>query len=254
MPFKSAAEVEAKSLPLLVNMWGEPKTGKTSFLMSFPRPLWLFDFDHGFRELLLMHPEWREGLYYQSYHLPANPTLEQGEEVLQQFLDDWYEAVEAPGGTVGLDTGTDLKSLVTFVKMTQKLEEKVRKMEAKAGKKVDPDTVQLMRPDYAARNEFLRAVLALPALKDDKNAVYLWKAKEKYTGNGQATGTFEGDLFKDAPYIAQATLGRRRIGMKGNVSFSTIVDDCRVDPTLNGAEYPEDVVSGYADLREMLLP
>jgi hypothetical protein len=254
MPFKKAEDLGSTPLPLLVNIWGEPKTGKTQFLLSFPRPLWLFDFDHGYRELLQMHPELRKDLYYQSYQLPANPTLDQGEEILQQFVDDWYEAVQAPGGTVGLDTGTDLKSLVTFVKMSQKLEEKIKKLEAKTGKKVDPDEIQLMRPDYAARNELIRAVLSLPALRDDKNAVYLWKAKEKYTGNGQATGTFEGDLFKDAPYIAQATLRRQRIGMKNQVSFSTVVDDCRVDPTLNGTTYPEDVVSGYQDLREMLLP
>jgi hypothetical protein len=254
MPFKSAEDLGSQTLPLLVNIWGEPKTGKTTFALSFPRPLWFFDFDHGYRELLAVDQTRAKDVMVASYHLPANPTLGQGEEVLQAFVDDWYEAVEAPGGTVVLDTGTDLKSLVTYVKMSQKLEEKIKKLEAKNGKAVDPDTIQLMRPDYAARNELLRAVLSLPALKDDKNAVYLWKAKEKYTGNGQATGTFEGDLFKDAPYIAQATLRRQRIGMKNQVSFSTVVDDCRVDPTLNGTTYPEDVVSGYADLREMLLP
>lgn len=254
MSFKSAQEVAAQPLPLLVNIWGEPKTGKTSFLLTFPRPLHLFDFDHGFRELLQMNPALREGLYYNSYHLPANSTLAQGEEVLQQFVDDWYEAVDAPGGTVAIDTATDLKSLVTFVKMSQKLEEKLKKLEAKLEKKVDPDLVQLMRPDYAPRNELMRAILSLPALMDDKNAVYIWKAKEKYTGNGQATGTYEGDLFKDAPYIAQATLQRRRIGIRGDVAFATLVDDCRVDPSLNGTEYPEDVVTGYADLKEMLLP
>jgi hypothetical protein len=110
MPFKKAEDLGSTPLPLLVNIWGEPKTGKTQFLLSFPRPLWLFDFDHGYRELLQMHPELRKDLYYQSYQLPANPTLDQGEEILQQFVDDWYEAVQAPGGTVGLDTGTDLKS------------------------------------------------------------------------------------------------------------------------------------------------
>jgi hypothetical protein len=252
MPFRNAAEVGLKPLPLRINLWGEPKTGKTSFAMTFPRPLHLFNFDHGFRELLLKHPEWRDEFYFADYSLPPNPTLEQGERALQAFIDDWYEAAEVEGGTMVLDQGTALKELVTFVKVSQKLEEKLRNLQRKM-KDATLDDVQILRPDYAPRNQLMRAILSLPSLTDHKNVVYVWKAKEKYSGNGQATGQFEGDLFTDAPYIAQATVARKRLGFGKNVSFVTVIEDNRFDPTLNGTDFPEDVVSNYEDLRGMLV-
>lgn len=256
MPFRTAKEVGITPLPLRINLWGEQKTGKTQFSLTFPRPMHYFNFDHGFRELLLKHPEWQEDFYFENYYLPANPTLEQGEEALQKFVDDWQEAAAVEGGTMVLDTATDLKELVSFVKMSQKLEEKIKKAEALALRKkesFDPDLVQIMRPDYAPRNALMRAILSLPSLTDHKNVVYVWKAREKYSGNGQPTGQFEGDLFKDAPYIAQATIARRRLGFGKNVTFTTVIEDNRFEPSLNGESLPEDVVSGYEDLRGMLV-
>ncbi len=256
MPFQQASELKGRqALPFRINVWGEQKTGKTSFALSFPRPMWFFNFDLGLQELLEKRPELAEGLEVATYLLPPNATLEQGEEVLQSFVDDWYAALESPGGTMVLDTGTQLKELATFVKMQQKLDEKVKRAAALAAQKktpFDPDAVQLMRPDYAARNSFINAVLSLPSLVPEKNVVYLWKAKEMYSGNGQPTGQYTGDLFKDAPYIAQGTFARKRYGLGKNVSFSTVVEDWREDPTMNGEEFTEDVVSGYQDLREIL--
>jgi hypothetical protein len=257
MPFQHALNVEASTLPLRVNVWGEQKTGKTSFALSFPRPTYYFNFDLGLMELLALKPELRDGLYFENYALPPNPTLEEGEALLQKFVDEWREATiaaEAQGGTVVLDTATHLKDLVSYVKMTQKLEEKIKKAQAmalKANKPFDPDMVQLMRPDYSVRNQLMNAILAIPALAN-VNAVYIWKAREKYSGNGQATGQYEGDLFKDAPYIAQGTLARRRGGIGKNVFFTTTVEDWRDDPTLNGETFPEDVVANYEDLKGIL--
>jgi hypothetical protein len=252
MPFKNAAEVGVHPLPLRVNIWGEPKTGKTSFTLTWPRPIHFFNFDHGFMELLLKHPEWQDQFFYENYYLPANPTLEQGEAVLQQFVDDWQEAAQVEGGTMIVDTATDLKELVTFVKVSQKLEEKIKKLKAK-NPNADEDTVQIMRPDYAPRNQLMRAILSLPALTDHKNVVYVWKAREKYSGNGAPTGQFEGDLFKDAPYIAQATMATKRLGFGKNTSFTKVIEDNRFDPSLNGADFPDDVIASYDDLRSMLV-
>lgn len=252
MPFKNATEVDNATLPLRVNIWGEQKSGKTSFALTFPRPMYYFNFDHGLLELLVANPALKEDLYYQDYVLPPNPTLDQGEAILQSFVDDWTYALEVPGGgTIVLDTGTQLKELVTFVKMSQKLEEKLKKLEAKAGKAVDRDLVQLMRPDYAPRNQLMNAILSLPSLSD-KNVAFLWKAREKYSGNGTATGQYEGDLFRDAPYIAQGTLARRRGGLGTNIFFTTTVEDWRGDPTLNGQTFGTDVVANYEDLRSIL--
>lgn len=257
MPFTQATDVSVDTLPLRLNVWGEQKTGKTSFALSFPRPMYYFNFDLGLLELLALHPELRDGLYFENYALPPNPTLDEGEVLLQKFVDEWREAAmaaAADNGTVVLDTATHLKELVSYVKMTQKLEEKIRKaqaMAAKGGKAFDPDMVQLMRPDYAARNQLMNAILAIPALANI-NAVYIWKAREKYSGNGQATGQYEGDLFKDAPYIAQGTVARRRGGIGKNVFFTTQVEDWRDDPTLNGETFPEDVVANYEDLKGIL--
>lgn len=254
MPFLTAETIDIETLPLRVNIWGEPKSGKTSFALSFPRPLYLFDFDHGFKELIAKRPELGEGLYYQEYALPPNPTPQEGEALLQSFVDDWREAALAPGSTMVLDTGTQLRELVTYVKIAQKLEEKIKKaqaMAAKANKSFDPDMVQIMRPDYSERNQLMSAILSIPTLAN-KNAVYLWKAREKYSGNGQATGQYEGDLSREAPYIAQGTLARRRGGIGKNVFFTTTVEDWRDDPTLNGETFPEDVVANYEDLKGIL--
>lgn len=257
MPFTSAAEVEVDNLPLRLNVWGEQKTGKTTFALSFPRPMYYFNFDLGLLELLALHPEQRDGLFFENYALAPDTDLAQGEALLQKFVDEWREgamAASAQGGTVVLDTATHLKDLVSYVKMTQKLEEKIKKAQAlalKANKTFDPDMVQLMRPDYAVRNQLMNAILAIPALANI-NAVYIWKAREKYSGNGQATGQYEGDLFKDAPYIAQGTVARKRGGIGKNVFFTTTVEDWRDDPTQNGAVFTEEIVANYEDLKGIL--
>jgi hypothetical protein len=257
MPFKSARElVGVRPLPLRVNIWGEQKTGKTSFALTFPRPIHHFNFDRPLLDLLEQNPALSDDLYMENYYLPANATQEQGEELLQQFVDDWTEAALVAGGTMILDTGTDLKELVTFVKIQQKFEEKLKRAEALAKRKkeeFDPDSVMIQMSDYGPRNQLMRAILSLPALAEGKNAVFVWKAKEKFSGNGQPTGQFAGDLFKDAPYIAQATLARKRLGYGKSVSFATVIEDNTFDQSLNGETLSTDVIANYEDLRGMLV-
>ena len=46
MPFKKL-DAEETSQRLLVSVWGQEKTGKTSFALTFPPPIYFFDFDLG---------------------------------------------------------------------------------------------------------------------------------------------------------------------------------------------------------------
>jgi hypothetical protein len=256
MPFKNAAEVVGGTpLPLRINIWGEPKTGKTSFALTFPRPIHYFNFDRPVRELLEKNPDLANDLLLSDYFLPPNATGEQGEDLLQQFVDDWQEVCAIQGGTVVLDTATDLKELVTFVKITQKYEEKLKRAAALAKKKkeiFDPDSVQIQMSDYGPRNQLMRAILSLPALSN-KNAVFVWKAKEMFSGNGQPTGQYTSDMFNDAGYIAQATLATKRLGFGKTVTFAKIIEDNAFEPTLNGQDFPDDVIASYDDLRSMLV-
>lgn len=253
MPFKNATEMSGETLPIIANIWGLQKTGKSRFALSFPRPLYYFNFDRGLHELLLREPDLREGLLYESYGFGAEPSLEDAESELQRFVDDWREAntrASASGGSVVLDTAAHLKEMVQFVKLTQRMEKRIKLAEAAAKKKgdtFDPDFVLQQRFDYGPANQLMTAILTLPAIAGS-NAAFIWRAREQYSGNGQAMGVYIADMFKDAPYIAQMTLQKQRVGRGKAITFQTVVDDNRFDPTTNGETFPSDVLSGYADL------
>ena len=49
MAFTPIADIEAKNR-LLLNVWGPPKAGKTTLALTFPEPIYYFNFDLGLEQ------------------------------------------------------------------------------------------------------------------------------------------------------------------------------------------------------------
>ena len=122
---------------ILVGVYGDIKTGKSSVALTFPKPMVYLDFDHGFHRAAWRYPQYRTidvnslgtmhqafasavpetDVYLRSYHLPlvfpgqkTSGYLQMYDEVL---LPDMQAIYSHPGiKTVVIDTGSMLWKFV----------------------------------------------------------------------------------------------------------------------------------------------
>lgn len=200
--------------------WGLPKDGKTSFALSFPEPLYLMNFDYGYREV--MDRVVGKELYVSDYFLPEEFELDAYLPLVLRFREEWNEAVEQAalrGGTVILDTGSEAWRLVgpTMVAETAR----------RAARKSDKN----MRTDYGPANILMTSILKRPHQYPNVNAVYIQRSKEIYNAAGAPTGEFQMHGFGDTASIVQLVLNiqsKREIQTKGGQA----VTDSKGNPKL----------------------
>lgn len=176
---------------LIANIHGRTKRGKSSVLLTFPRPIYIGDLDHQTRELLRIHPELAEDVHLAEYHIPENPSHEEASKLVDEILEDWQDACELAakkGGTVALDTATQLWQVIQKVKVDEiankRLKEEMRKWEAqdRRGPQPDPDMIRIFPYDYRQANALMTAVLQRPYIYPTLNAVYINRHRELYAG------------------------------------------------------------------------
>ena len=214
---------------LVVSLWGQPKAGKTHFALSAPDPIEFFDFDLG-REGV-DHKFKGKSITPHLYEIPLGGLQDQhATELLQKFYREYKVALDAlqdlGGGTVVLDTASDLWSVIQAAKLAE-----VRTRRAKKKVGVDPDDVQVYPYDYSEANLAMANILRAVLFRPDVNGVFIHRAKKVYEG-GNETNKLEFQGFGQTPAITQAMvqLFKNTKGRFGKIEV------CRFDPDLESME------------------
>lgn len=202
MPWSQLTEANAAPDRLIACVWGEPKSGKTTFALSFPDPIFYFNMDwgldHHIRGLLAAGRE-----IYKADYLSIEPELSesQAELMLKGFEQDYSKALkegrQRGGGTIILDTSTQLWQLASKVFLDD------IKKKRKEG--------QIYPFDYASANAYFQNLINQVKV-GPMNMVMVQRAKEKYGPNGQPTGVMEIQGNNQVPYLAGMVLHMQKNG------------------------------------------
>jgi len=221
MPFTSVDTTTVAPTRLILAPWGQAKEGKSTLALSFPEPVYLFNMDHSYKELLGNFPG--KEIYVADYQLTED--YDTNLKSVEQFRADWIEAVnqaQARGGTVIQDKSSQFWALVG---PTLKDKAHRKRMERNSN-------AREMQTDYALPNSFMDQVLKRPYHFERVNAVYIMGAKERYSENGQALGTYLPHGWGDTESVVQVVLGMSTI--KGQVMGT--INRCRFGKAFEGMQ------------------
>ncbi len=217
---------------LIVSVWGIPKTGKTHFALTFPDPLFVFNFDWG-----LEHH--KAGLVgrevYIADYLSIKPelTANEAESMLKRFEQDYASALSKNKGTIIFDTSTQLWQLVSKVFL-----EEIKK------KRRDGNIYPF---DYANANSYFQNLIN-QVKPTEMNMVLVQRAKEKYNSSGNASGVFEQQGNNQVPYLVQAELKAFKEGEGEKTKHGIQIISCWNTSMVDGLIIPDpdyDKVKGH---------
>jgi hypothetical protein len=210
VPFKQidAALMQPGKHPkrVVASAWGMDKDGKTTFGLSFPQPIYLFNTNYGWEGL----PKAREvaeagGLYVSNYAMPDEYKIENYEQILKQFEEEWNDIIataDREHGTVMLDKADEIWGIASPT-LREKAERKRLERHIASGK--DAARFKPLQTDYADPNLWARSKLIRPLQYENVNAVYISGARELWKEDGSGgTGNFVFHGFKETPGLTQA--------------------------------------------------
>jgi hypothetical protein len=205
---------------LVAAVWGEPKTGKTTFALTFPEPIFYFNLDWGLDHHISKN-EGRE--IYRADYLSVGPELTEveAENMLKSFETDYAAALrtgrDKQGGTIVIDTSTQLWQLVSKVFLDD-IKKKRKNQE------VYPF-------DYGNANAYFQN-LVNQVKKTPMNMVLIQRAREKWGPTGQPTGSYEIQGNSQVPYLAGVVL---HLNKKDGKHTGTI-DSCWETTAVEGTD------------------
>lgn len=240
---------------LVCSVWGDKKTGKTSFALSFPKPIWVMNLDFGVDELFISRPELLGEV--QRMNLQMNELTDPGTwgQLLQQFHDGYLAALEAAqiaGGTVIVDTATQLWQVIQAVKIEHVRNQRLAAVEAKTyanDTKKQEALERAQKPsqlDYGQANAFMGGLMRRAMHYDRASAVFINRAKPEYSEGGRPTGNMEYHGFGELPAISQVHI---QLSKKGGTHMARI-NDCRFNSSLEGLEIAN---ANYEIIRSLVL-
>lgn len=221
---------------LVLSLWGDAKEGKTHFSLTAPPPIWYINLDFGVDELLHKFP----GLDVRRADLEMTEATDAStyKKLLANFHKDYVEALTM-GGTVVVDTATQLWQVVQKVKLDAVIEERTEAFYAKHKKMPEPGEIKLFPFDYADANTYMGGLLRRAAQQRKTNVIFINRAKEDWSSQGP-TGTVSFQGFKDTAAIVQMTLKlfTKREGQGDKKTFKVMgkIESCRFDKELEGME------------------
>jgi len=245
-----------KEVRMIVGIWGNDKTGKSSLALSFPKPMLYMEFDlGGFERAKQGRPQIRkdfeEGLItYKTYMVPLqgipdNVTFKPSKvitgmkEFWYSFLQDYIGFLDAKNGIVTgiIDTGTLLWETIA----TAFLQEKQEQQLDAHGNLIDTRKelrTSLLPIEYREPNIRMRGLL-YQARVHNKNLILTHHSRDVYASRpNPRTGAFEEVKTDQKERAGFASLGDStdwmlHTYMEGGV-FKCKVCEESVPPTLVG--------------------
>lgn len=241
MPFH---RVIPDNLPkrLILSLFATEKQGKTHFALTAPEPIYFMNLDYGVQELL-GKPQFKEKhIELANHDMTEETDAATYKTLLGAFHRDYTEVLRdgQDGGTLVVDTGTQLWQMIRVVKLDTVLQERIavwKKKNPSKGEPTDAD-VRLYAYDYADANMYMAGLVRRAIQQTRMNVIFTHKAKEAYTSDGKATGRFEFQGFGDMPYLVQMTIRlhtKRAVDAKpGDYTMMSTIESCRFDKDLEG--------------------
>lgn len=244
---------------LSVASWGEWKKGKTRFLLSFPAPIIVFDLNFGFEGVDRQVFEEEDIKRYSiqdddigglklDHKLTVvgvnEPVFAEADGRVQVYnrFKPWYtkalKLASKEGGTLGVDTATELDDLVQAATL-----EEVRVHKYKG--KTDAEDFQPSAFDYGKRNDIMARIYTAPLQVPNLNACFTHKAKPEYQGKEQ-TGRHVMAGWSGAGGQVQVVMHQYKEGNQ----FKGRVEVCRGNPAFEGTVVDNP---SYAELVDLLL-
>lgn len=204
MPF---TEVDTAHPPmarkLVLATWGLPKEGQTTIgIKTFPDPVYLYNFNYGYAELL-RDPEMQgRRLYVVDYRLPDEYHPVEYRRAVTQFQKDWREGCDQAaenGGTVMIYKDTELWQLIGTT-LTQETRAENELKASEKGKQYKQS-----RLEWGPANLMMSNLQKRP-FQVGCNALYTHSAKEQYSSNGEALGTYKMHGFSETSANVQVVM------------------------------------------------
>jgi hypothetical protein len=199
---------------LIAAVWGLPKSGKTHHSLTWPQPIYDLNFDVGLEELLT-HPEFKDHEVHQvldqhgrnKLYVPSVFNLQQSLGIMKEFDGAYEWALQnAVGGTVVVDTATQLHQLAQDIDLQRVKDIRRRRMEKK-GEEYDET---LFPFDYQGVNRRMRGLHIKATQYPGVNVLFVYRAREMYDSGGKPMGRFEPQWFSETASLVQLVVRMER--------------------------------------------
>jgi hypothetical protein len=239
MPVRDYDQALTGPRGLVVSAWGTPKTGKTHFSFGFPEPLYLLNFDLG-GEFEPMARYLGKEIHVTSFHIEEDYDTLSWNALLTDFCDTYHARIEeaaSRGGTVVIDTATQLWTLIQKVKLDDIKQVRLKKLRQK-----DPDAhaaeVVIHPFDYSDASSKMNGLLRYAAQYPATNLVLTHWAAPIYVGSDK-TNRIEPQGFNAVPAIVHANIqlfteGGENASVETPVTPMARITSCRADVRLEG--------------------
>lgn len=217
--FEKAEKHVAKRL--IISVEGMEKEGKTSFALSAPGPIALFDMDIGLEGVINKWVDEKE-IYVASFDYRDATNQDEWLAMWMKMRKAYLTALKDKAiRTLVWDTGTEAWELVRLARFGQ--------------------LSQVMPQHYGPVNAEFRDMLR-KVYETDKNLIMLHKMKDEYvligdrkTGKSERTGGHVRAGFSDVGYLMQMNL---RV-WRNEEGFGLTVRDCRQNAEIAGMDISE---------------
>lgn len=220
MSFTPIADIEVKHR-LLLNVWGPPKSGKTTLALTFPEPIYYFNFDLGLEQHIARIAG--KQIFVSHYDAPMSAPFRELEKLAEEVNADMSIAGKATmrGGTIVIDTGDDLWALYSRIA----LEEEAAK---KGGKP--------LRFTYGAANNWFKDVVDTVKRAGYGNLVVIDREKDEFDSGGKETGRKLRKGWKGIEYGTLMTVRLTARQVNGQTQHYGLIERNAYTDALNGME------------------
>ena len=215
---------------VIASVWGLPKTGKTHFAFSFPKPLHAIEIgETGVEDLASIHPDW--DIRYRPLIIPnLSPSIADHEKMLAEFEESLNEAVNSDARTLIIDSFSRLWRSVRLVKTEEGFQNSLRQKRNQA--------------DYELANDYIEQVIQVARRNRTMNIVLVHRHRDIFRkdGDGKLVNTGEAEArdyrgMDNLVQVAVRTEKREFLNPKTRekeVDFGHVVELCRFNAELQG--------------------
>ena len=215
---------------IIASVWGLPKTGKTHFAFSFPKPIHAVEIgETGVEDLSAVHPEW--DVRYCPLILPnLAPSIADHEKMLSEFEETLNKAVNSDARTLMIDSFSRLWRSVRLVKTEEGFQNSQRNKRNQA--------------DYELANDYIEQVIQVARKNRGMNIVLVHRHRDIFRKDADGklvnTGEAEARDYRGMDNLVQVCVRTEKqqfVDPKTRdkkLDFAHTIELCRFSPELEG--------------------